>query len=132
MAETANFAKVVTKRYKEGLLVMEAGFNFAPLLPSGWPGQLTHNGPYPASMSSPEGQKAFMAALLARMKATPNVIGVLYRDLVMIETPGVGWAVWENGTPGSNVVANTTLVDFEGRALPVVDIWKDFTKPKAK
>jgi arabinogalactan endo-1,4-beta-galactosidase len=132
VGQMANFAKVVTARYKKELLVMEAGFNWAPTRPDGWPGQLTHNGPYPESMSSPEGQKAFVEELLGRMKATPHVLGVLYWDPVMIATPGVGWAVWENGTPGANVVSNTTLFDFEGRALPVLDNWKTYTAPKRK
>ncbi|QBE62230.1 glycoside hydrolase family 53 protein [Pseudoduganella lutea] len=130
VAQMATFARLVTARYKKELLVMEAGFNWAPLRPDGWPGQLTHNGPYPESMSSPEGQKAFVEELLATMKATPHVIGVLYWDPVMIATPGVGWAVWENGVAGANVVSNTTLFDFEGRALPVLDIWKKYTTPK--
>ncbi|HEX8601978.1 MAG TPA: glycosyl hydrolase 53 family protein, partial [Pseudoduganella sp.] len=86
VAEMEKFAKSITKRYDTDLMVMETGFNWAPLLPSGWPGQLTHNGPYPASMSSPDGQKAFVEQLLARMKATPRVLGVLYWDPVMIET----------------------------------------------
>lgn len=132
VTQMAEFAKVVTTRYKKDLMVMEAGFNWAPLLPSGWPGQLQHNGPYPDSMSSPEGQQAFVEELLSKMKATRRVLGVLYWDPIMIETPGVGWAVWENGAVGANMVSNTTLFDFEGRALPVLDIWKKYTAPKRK
>jgi arabinogalactan endo-1,4-beta-galactosidase len=44
----------------------------------------------------------------------------------MIETPGTGWALREaDGKPGQNVVSNTTLFDFSGRALPVLDVWRE-------
>ncbi|MDI4635656.1 glycosyl hydrolase 53 family protein [Pelomonas sp. V22] len=123
------FSKTITEHFDSDLLVMEAGFNFAPTKPDGWPGQLEHNGPYPASMSSPQGQRDFMAELMGALKQTPRVIGVLYWDPIMIATPGVGWAVREGlGEAGPNVVSNTTLFDFKGRALPVLDIWKQYTQ----
>ncbi|MBI3350066.1 MAG: glycosyl hydrolase 53 family protein [Burkholderiales bacterium] len=129
VTQMAEFCRAVTTRYDCDLLVMEAGFNFAPTRADGWPGQLEHNGPYPASMSSPEGQRDFMAELLGAMKATPRVLGVLYWDPIMIANPKVGWALREGtGQPGPNVVSNTTLFDFQGRALPVLDIWKDYTQ----
>lgn len=129
VSQLASFCEVVAKRYDSDLLIMEAGFNFAPKRHDGWPGQLEHNGPYPASMSSPEGQRDFMAELLGAMKATPRVLGVLYWDPIMIANPKVGWALREGtGQPGPNVVSNTTLFDFEGKALPVLDIWKRYTQ----
>jgi len=127
--EMAAFSAAITKRYDSDLLVMEAGFNFAPKRPDGWAGQLEHNGPYPASMSSPEGQRDFMAELLGAMKTTPRVLGVIYWDPIMIATPGVGWALRDGtGEPGPNVVSNTTLFDFKGQALPVLDIWRKYTE----
>lgn len=129
VAQMAAFSAAVTRRYDSDLLVMEAGFNWAPRRPDGHPGQLEHNGPYPAAMSTPEGQRDFMAELLGTLKKTPRVLGVLYWDPVMIATPGVGWALREGtAEPGPNVVSNTTLFDFKGRALPVLDIWKDYTQ----
>jgi len=128
VAEMAAFCRSVTERYDRDLLVMETGFNWTPLRPDGWPGQLEHNGPYPASMSSPEGQRDFMADLLATLKATPRVLGLLYWDPIMIANPKVGWALKEGShLPGPNVVSNTTLFDFKGRALPVLDIWHQYT-----
>jgi arabinogalactan endo-1,4-beta-galactosidase len=129
VAQMAAFSTAVTTRYDCDLLVMEAGFNFAPNRADGWPGQLENNGPYPASMSSPEGQRDFMAELLGTLKATPRVLGVLYWDPIMIANRNVGWALKEgSGEPGPNVVSNTTLFDFKGRALPVLDIWKRYTQ----
>lgn len=128
VAEMAAFCREVTARYDRDLLVMETGFNWAPLREDGWAGQLENNGPYPARMSSPEGQRDFMAELLGTLKATPRVLGVLYWDPIMIANPKVGWALKEGtGEPGPNVVSNTTLFDFKGRALPVLDIWKQYT-----
>ncbi|MFT7773324.1 glycosyl hydrolase 53 family protein [Roseateles sp.] len=129
VSQLVGFCEAVSRRYDSDILVMEAGFNFAPKRHDGWPGQLEHNGPYPASMSSPEGQRDFMAELLGACRATPRVLGVLYWDPVMIANRNVGWALKEGtGEPGPNVVSNTTLFDFKGRALPVLDIWKQYTQ----
>lgn len=126
VAQVVDFSRTVTARYDRDLMVMEAGFNFAPTLPNGWPGQLSNNGPYPASMSSPAGQRDFIDELFNGLKRAGRVLGVLYWDPVMIDWPGVGWALHEgDNKPGGNVVANTTLFDFKGRALPVLDVWRD-------
>ena len=125
VAQLADFIRAVTARYDKDLFVMEAGFNWTPHLPGGHRGQLSDNGPYPATMSSPEGQQRFMIELLQTLRRTPRALGLLYWDPVMIATPGVGWALRDaDGTPGPNVVANTTLFDFQGRALPVLDSWR--------
>jgi len=128
-AQMAAFSAAVTQRHDSDLLVMETGFNWTPNKPDGWPGQLANNGPYPSGMSSPEGQRDFMAELMGLLKKTPRVLGLLYWDPIMIATPGVGWALHEgSGEPGANVVSNTTLFDFKGRALPVLDIWRNYTQ----
>ncbi|RZL35534.1 MAG: arabinogalactan endo-1,4-beta-galactosidase [Rubrivivax sp.] len=129
VGQLMSFCDTISARYDSDILVMEAGFNFSPTRADGWPGQLENNGPYPASMSSPAGQRDFMAELLAACKAHPRVLGVLYWDPVMIANRKVGWALKEgSGEPGPNVVSNTTLFDFNGRALPVLDIWKQYTQ----
>ncbi|MFT7722999.1 MAG: glycosyl hydrolase 53 family protein [Roseateles sp.] len=129
VAQLIAFCDTVSRRYDRDILVMETGFNFAPVRDDGWPGQLAHNGPYPAAMSSPEGQRDFMAELLGACRAAPRVLGVLYWDPIMIANRRVGWALKEgSGEPGPNVVSNTTLFDFQGRALPVLDIWRQYTQ----
>jgi arabinogalactan endo-1,4-beta-galactosidase len=98
------------------------GFNWNPTLPGGWTGQLADNGPYPSSWSSPTGQKAFVDVLVTAMRSTPRVLGVLYRDPIMIERQGFGWVYRDsNGTAGPNQISNTTLFDFNGKALPILD-----------
>lgn len=125
VAQLADFARTVTSRYDKDLFVMEVGFNWSPTLPNGYAGQLADNGPYPAAMSSPAGQQKFMDEFLTTMRHTDRVLGILYWDPIMIDTPGVGWAVRDaDGRPGPNVVSNTTLFDFKGRALPVLDSWR--------
>lgn len=125
VAQLADFARTVTSRYDKDLFVMEVGFNWSPTLPNGYAGQLADNGPYPAAMSSPTGQQKFMDEFLTTMRHTDRVLGILYWDPIMIDTPGVGWAVRDaDGRPGPNVVSNTTLFDFKGRALPVLDSWR--------
>jgi arabinogalactan endo-1,4-beta-galactosidase len=132
VAQLASFAENITRRYDKDLFVMEAGFNWSPTLPNGYPGQLSDNGPYPAAMSSPEGQQRFMEELLSTLRRTDRVLGVLYWDPIMIENPGVGWALKDaDSKPGTNVVSNTTLFDFKGRALPVLDTWGRYTGSRA-
>ena len=120
------FNKQLVARYDKDLMVMEVGFNWRPTLPNGFPGQLSNNGPYPAGMSSPQGQREFLDNLFQALKSNGRVLGLLYWDPIMIATPGVGWAVRESdGKPASNMVSNTTLFDFSGHALPALDVWRD-------
>ncbi len=124
--QVVQFNNDLVKRYDKDLMVMEVGFNWRPTLPGGGAGQLTDNGPYPESMSSPEGQREFMARLFAGLKSSPRMRGLLYWDPVMIATRGVGWALRESdGLPAANLVSNTTLFDFRGHALPALDVFRD-------
>lgn len=129
-----DFCNALIDRYDKEIMIMESGFNWHPVLPNGLIGQLNHNGPYGDDMSTPEGQRDFMLELFNGLKSAKNgmVIGDLYWDPIFIEVPGVGWAYSENGTVGDpsddfidvNVVSNTTLFDFDGKALPVMNAYK--------
>lgn len=124
--EAVDFFVYISEKYDKDILVMETGYKWNPTLPNGTPGQLTNNGPYPEETSSPEGQKNFMIALFNGLKSAGNgrIIGDLYWDPIMIEVPGVGWAIREaDDQPDVNVVSNTTLFDFDGKALPVHDAY---------
>lgn len=122
------FCNNLITRYNKDILIMETGYKWNPVLPDGTPGQLTHNGPYENIYpSSPEGQRDFMYELLNGLKSGKDgrIIGDLYWDPVMIEVPGVGWAFREwDDKADVNVVSNTTLFDFDGRALPVFQAYK--------
>lgn len=124
--QVAEFNRALVQQYGTDLMVMEVGFNWRATLPGGSAGQLSDNGPYPMEMSTPDGQRKFMAELVSSLKATPRMRGLLYWDPIMIATPGVGWALRESdGKPAGNLVANTTLFDFTGHALPALDVFRD-------
>lgn len=121
------FCNYFSKKYDKDIMIMETGYNWNPTLPNGTIGQLNDNGPYPADTSSPQGQKEFMINLFNGLKSVDNgrVIGDLYWDPIMIAVPGVGWAIKEiDDQPDLNVVSNTTLFDFDGKALPAHDAYK--------
>jgi|GEM_PF-790287 len=125
--QNVEFCNYISDKYDKDIMIMETGYNWNPVLPDGTIGQLNDNGPYPADTSSPEGQKQFMINLFSALKSVNNgrVIGDLYWDPIMIATPGVGWAIKESDDqPDLNVVSNTTLFDFDGRALPAMDAYK--------
>ncbi|MFF5897927.1 glycosyl hydrolase 53 family protein [Streptomyces argenteolus] len=107
-------------RFGKKIMVMETGVNWTPLTHEGVEGQLTDNGPVPYP-ETPQGQKDFLVDLFTQLKRVDGgaVLGNLYWDPVMIPAPGVGWEVG-----GPNVVSNTTLFDFQGRALPALAAYR--------
>ncbi|WP_249900642.1 glycosyl hydrolase 53 family protein [Paenibacillus sp. PK3_47] len=124
--QMVEFCNDMSEKYDKDIMIMETGYNWNPTVPNGSPGQLTDNGPYPMDSSTPEGQKNFMIELFNALKSANNgrIIGDLYWDPIMIEVPGVGWALKEADDQADiNAVSNTTLFDFEGRALPVHDAY---------
>lgn len=125
--EIIPFFNDISEEFNKDIMVMETGYNWSPTLPNGQEGQLVDNGPYPMNTSTPEGQKNFLYELFNGLKSVNNgrVIGVLYWDPVMIDHQNVGWAVNESTDQvGDNVVSNTTLFDFEGKALEANDAFK--------
>lgn len=131
--ELVAFCDRVSAMFDSDIMIMETGFNWSPARPGGWAGQLADNGPYPKSMSTPMGQRAYLNELFNGLKraAGGRVVGVLYWDPVMIAAPGVGWADRDgDDRPGDNVVSNTALFDFDGLALPALDLWRDHAGAK--
>lgn len=130
----------LSKKYGKKILIMETGYNWNPTKPDGWPGQLGDNG-NESHESSPQGQKEFLDELFNGIRNSENncIIGDLYWDPVMIAYDGVGWAMErgeaEDGSEdkaGDNVVSNTTLFDFEGKALPSLNSFRDNTEGTTK
>ena len=127
-AEIGEFCRVESDKFGKPVIFMETGFSWSPTVPNGQPGQLPNNGPYEMTK---EAQKQFMQDVFNEMKNVPGgrVLGDLYWDPIMIEHPGIGWAMMEkNDEADVNVVSNTTLFDFDGRALPVFDAYRDNTE----
>ncbi|MBX9137686.1 LPXTG cell wall anchor domain-containing protein [Clostridium sp. K12(2020)] len=130
----------LSKKYGKKILIMETGYNWNPTKPDGWPGQLADNG-NESHESSPQGQKEFLDELFNGIRNAEDncIIGDLYWDPVMIDQEGVGWAIQrgeaEDGSEdkvGDNVVSNTTLFDFDGKALPALNSFRDSTEGTTK
>ncbi|MCH5184592.1 MAG: glycosyl hydrolase 53 family protein [Oscillospiraceae bacterium] len=121
------FYDYIAKKFDKDIIIMETGYNFNEKRADGWGGQLENCGPYDDIYGQSEsGQKAFMADLFAEIKSseTGRIIGDIYWDPLMINTNGkTGWAVNTGGWIGPNVVSNTTLFGFDGKMLPVFDVY---------
>ncbi|WP_278473841.1 glycosyl hydrolase 53 family protein [Turicibacter sanguinis] len=125
--------EMLGEKYQKKIVIMETGYKWYPVTADKKPGQLITNGPE-SHDASPQGQKEFLDELFNGIRNIENnwVIGDLYWDPVMINHEGVGWAMIrgaaEDGSQDmslNNVVSNTTLFDFEGKALPALKSFKD-------
>jgi arabinogalactan endo-1,4-beta-galactosidase len=105
--------------YNKPVLIMETGYNWATNRCDGYTGQLANNGPEPFP-STPLGQKQFLLNCFNALKLVNGgkCLGDIYWDPIFICVPGEGWDL---GQP--NVVDNTTLFDFNGHVLPVLDVF---------
>lgn len=127
--EFVEFCNVISKRYQKPIMCMETAIGWTPDMGRGIAGQLAHNGCYgDKSTSTPELQKDYMVEFTNSMKSIEGGmgIGILYWDPIMIYADGkTGWAIKEeDDVTEANVVDNTTLFDFSGKALPVVDAYR--------
>ena len=130
----------IGEKYQKKIMIMETGYKWNETLPSGETGQLKDNG-NESHTSTPQGQKEFLNELFNGIKNIENnwVIGDLYWDPVMIAQDGVGWAM-ERGEAadgsedkaGDNVVSNTTIFDFDGKALTALNSFRDNSEGTTK
>lgn len=67
---------------------------------------------------SPEGQRDYIAAYLATMRASNVVEGVVYWDPIWIDWPDAGWVVGQG-----NPEWDSALFDGGGRELPALDVF---------
>lgn len=81
-----------------------------------------------------EGQADFMSKFLRVSSDSPLNKGFFYWEPGWIPVPGVGWAndaalayTGEKG-PGGNEWANQALFDYDGNALPALEVIRDFKK----
>ena len=129
-----SLANTMYSRYGKDLLIMEVGYSWTQYRPSGrysgnHEGQLHMNGTA-YNEATEAGQKSFMQELQTVVKGNEHILGYLYWDPVMLEQQvnsswiKTTWALrkdgsnwWEDG----NMVGNTTLFDYEGKALPVFE-----------
>lgn len=87
--------------------------------------------PFPMT---PQGQSDFMKALIKVIREVPNGLGrgFCYWEPAWIPVPGSGWATMEaceymnEKGPGGNEWANQALFDYDGNALPALEVIRDF------
>lgn len=112
-------------RYNKDVIVAETAYPFTldgdDSLPNiiGLPNQLVAG--YPAT---PEGQAANFRDVLSILRAVPNGrgLGAFYWDATWTAVPGNGW---DPTDPSSgNAWENQALFDFDGRALPAMDMYR--------
>ncbi len=135
-SKAAEFCERMYAKYQKSVMIMETGFNWNPAKKNGYAGQLVdidaYKDIYPASI---EGHKGYMAELFNELKgAGDSCVGVLYWDPCMIHVEDSananeslsGWANRESDDkPDGNVVENTTLFDFDGKAIPTVGVFRN-------
>ncbi len=129
------FANSITKTYKKDILVMETGFNWNAVTTDGYPGQLTDIEAYKNIFPpTQEGHYGYMSALFKGLRSIENdrCIGSLYWDPLMIHVDDgtgkslSGWAyLEEDDRVLKNVVENTTLFDFDGKAIKSLDAFRE-------
>ena len=138
----AMFCKNISARYNKDILIMETGYNWSQNKKNSHPGQLSpidgdrkNAEGYPEKYPyTPEGHKNFLKDLFTALSAPEcRCLGVLYWDpcMIHVEDPDneneslSGWAYYEsNDLPAGNVVENTTLFDFDGKALSAFEAFE--------
>ncbi|MBQ9122211.1 MAG: glycosyl hydrolase 53 family protein [Lachnospiraceae bacterium] len=134
----------IAKRYGKELIVAEVSMGYTmedyasyeKLSPEQRKGYATRQAliekiEYPMTK---QGQCDFMEDFLNRVKSVPNGLGkgFYYWEPAWIPVPGSGWATLESleyiqdKGPCGNEWANQALFDYDGHALPALEVIRDF------
>lgn len=129
-----SFIDEVCEKYDKDILIMETGYNWNPTRKDGYDGQLVEFEGYMEKFPfTPQGQAGYLNELITGLKTVKNgrCLGFLYWDPMLIHVEDenginkTGWAVREEDDMiDANVVENSTLFDFDGNALPALQIIK--------
>lgn len=109
-------------RYEKDLVVVETAFPFTPDDNDGFD-NIIHDQVVAGYEFTTEGQKKFLADLLALVRAVPDGrgLGIFYWEPVWTAVPGNGW---DPADPSSgNGWENQALFDFNNRALPALSLF---------
>ena len=117
--EACEWAAYVTDKFDKDLIFMETAYAWTQKTHDGYDGQISHNWPYTDLTQA--GQKNFMLELSNEIKKVGNqrVLGYVYWDPIFIPAGNAGWVVG-----GPNIVSNSALFDFDGKALPAWDAFR--------
>lgn len=118
--EACEWAEYITDKFDKDLIFMETAYAWQQKTHDGvTDGQISHNWPY--TDLSQAGQKNYMLELSNEIKKAGNqrVLGFVYWDPIFIPAGSAGWVVG-----GKNIVSNSCLFGFDGKALPVWDAFR--------
>lgn len=120
--DLVEWCNMMIDTFDKDILIMESGINW------GRPGQLANNGAYKGIYTcTREGQRDYMFELINAIKSVKDgrCIGDLYWDPILVQQPGIGYAVnASDGSAKANVVETTTFFDYDHIALPVFDAYR--------
>ncbi len=130
-----SFCNTLTSRYNKDIMIMETGYNWNETTTDGYGGQLTSDTVYKDIYpSTQEGHYGYMSALFSGLRSVNNnrCLGALYWDPLMIHVEDEngnnlsGWAYNEaTDKVEKNVVENTTLFDFDGKAILSLNAFRE-------
>lgn len=128
------FCDELSEKYDKDVLIMETGFNWNDTIKDGSGGQLVDIEAYKDVFPpTQEGHKGYITSLCRNLRSVKNdrCIGFLYWDPLMIHVEDKdgnnlsGWAYRESDDGvEKNIVENTTLFDFDGKAIESLDAYK--------
>lgn len=133
--DIVGFAESLYDTYGKKILFLETGFAWNPKMPSGKDGQISHNGIYDKlykntyGVMTKDAQVHYIIELTQAINQSKDhcILGYLYWDPIYLDRENCGWAeekvgdIWK---VADNVTANSTIFDFNGKALPVFDAIK--------
>ena len=130
-----DFCNEISEKYDKDIMIMETGFNWSPTIKNGSGGQLVDIDAYKDVFPpTQEGHYGYMKALFEGLRSVRNdrVLGALYWDPLMIHVENdsgenlSGWAYRESDDGAEpNIVENTTLFDFDGRAIKTLEAYRE-------
>lgn len=135
-SQIVGFAESLYDTYGKKVLFLETGFSWNPTTPEGTSGQISHNGIYDKlykntyGVMTKEAQKHYIIELTQAINQSKDhcILGYLYWDPIYLDHENCGWAEEREGEGewkmSSNVTSNSTIFDFNGKALPVFDAIK--------
>lgn len=122
----------ISSRYQKKLMIVETAYGFTTETVDGFKmifgEELAKDLPYPATR---EGQQKFLEALIAAVKSVQGGAGIVYWEPEWIPTVASSWTKEEGlvymgvESERGNMWANQALFDFDGNALPALDVFSN-------
>jgi arabinogalactan endo-1,4-beta-galactosidase len=118
----------ISERYNKDVIVLEAAYPYTAEDADGHP-NLSNGGSLESGgyMATVQGQATAMRDIMVAVAQVPNSkgLGIFYWEPQWIAVEGAGWATGEG-----NAWENSAMFDFEGNALPSLDIF-NLVRPEA-